>query len=1310
MLAVELLSAFFIAAKLRLRDLAVSHLSHYKIAMLVVSLPLLSLDVLAQGLGSQWLSPWQNRVPVTVTNSGPSLSQFQIKIALGSSFNFSAANSDGSDLRITASDGATLIPMWLQSWSPQQNSATMWTKVPSIPSTGTTLYLYYGNSSATSASSGDSTFDFFDDFSYVSTAIPISTSIGKAVSWIQRAQDANAPLGGVSYFFDTGLDQWNGQDYQEVTGYIIPTIYDTAKASTDPTVQANLRARAKKMADWEVSVQASNGSFQFVFDTGQVIEGLVRAYQETGSTVYLTAATRAGDWLVGQQSSDGTWPNDFNSFPHAYHSRVDRNLLYLWQVTGNSNYFNAAVKNLDWVVAQQQPNGWFADAGIAQSENSNPLTHTISYTTEGLLDSGLTINTVTGGTSGNTYINAAKKAADALLLRQNPNGSLTGGNYFSDWTPAVADQCLTGSAQTAIVWMKLYKHSADQGSPNKTYLNAAMQLNQYLLSVQGNSSDPGIDGGLPGSDPISGNYMPNLVLSWATKFLIDSLNLEVKLVPNAATTVYGFDPTKWSFPDGQSGFSNPGGVLQYNGTSRARVQAMKGGTTVNFSNGIVEYEVQSTVDYGEMGLMYRGQIPETTNSYVFFPSTWSSLNRWSLYGLESGVETFIGGGGAFSLGQWYNVKAAINGSSHSFWINGNSVLTTQDATFSSGTLGLMAWNSTTSQVAHYRLRQYAAAEPRTAVGAEQVANPGVTSVGLNPTTVAGGSSSVLTVSVNFSTGGNVNLASSNPSIAPVPSFVTIQPGSKMATVTITTAAVTSSTVATISASYATTSMSAALTVTPALNSLQLTPSSVVGGNASTGTVTLTGPAPTNGILVALTSGNPSIAAVPANATIPQGQTSTSFQIATSGVSTSSSALITASYSNSNVSNTLSVTAPSIASVSVSPASVSGGDIVSGVVTLSGAAPASGAVVNLSSNNTAVATVPTSVTIPSGSSQASFNVTTNNPSSSTVVSISGSYTGSTQSAALTVNSLSTNWVYRRLVNIANTAGTALSTFQVLVALDSSFNFAHAQSNGSDLRITASDGFTILPFWIQNWNASASTASIWVQIPSIPTTGTSIYLYYGNAAAASTSNGNTTFDFFDDFSYKSGGAPAIDPSKWSFPAGQIGFSNTGGTLQYSNPSGSFGPRAIATKNGANFNFSNGVVEYSLQSSAGFGEMGLVYRGQNPETANSYVFYPSTYNSQNTWLLYARSSNGGIRLGSGGAFALGVTYAVKAAIGSTSYSFSINGNPVFTVANSLFSTGSVGVLAWGGTVSSVTNFRIRKFAAADPSASVGSEQPSH
>jgi hypothetical protein len=94
----------------------------------------------------------------------------------------------------------------------------------------------------------------------------------------------------------------------------------------------------------------------------------------------------------------------------------------------------------------------------------------------------------------------------------------------------------------------------------------------------------------------------------------------------------------------------------------------------------------------------------------------------------------------------------------------------------------------------------------------------------------------------------------------------------------------------------------------ALSSMAVSPSSVVGGNPSTGTVTLTAAAPSGGFAVALSSNNPA-ASVPASVTVPVGATSATFTVTTSAVTTSTPVTITASAGGVTRTATLTVNPP-----------------------------------------------------------------------------------------------------------------------------------------------------------------------------------------------------------------------------------------------------------------------------------------------------------------------------------------------------------------------------------------------------------------
>ncbi|MBN2014476.1 MAG: DUF2341 domain-containing protein, partial [Candidatus Altiarchaeota archaeon] len=117
----------------------------------------------------------------------------------------------------------------------------------------------------------------------------------------------------------------------------------------------------------------------------------------------------------------------------------------------------------------------------------------------------------------------------------------------------------------------------------------------------------------------------------------------------------------------------------------------------------------------------------------------------------------------------------------------------------------------------------------------------------------------------------------------------------------------------------------------------------------------------------------------------------------------------------------------------------------------------------------------------------------------------------------------SWLYRQPIYISNTAGN-LTDYQVKIELTSANAGSHWNwtNNGSDIRFTyyniTGGTETECLHWIESWNSTSETATIWVKIPFIENnTDTIVNMYYGNTGAAynNTQGGNNTFLLFDDF---------------------------------------------------------------------------------------------------------------------------------------------------------------------------------------------------
>jgi hypothetical protein len=181
--------------------------------------------------------------------------------------------------------------------------------------------------------------------------------------------------------------------------------------------------------------------------------------------------------------------------------------------------------------------------------------------------------------------------------------------------------------------------------------------------------------------------------------------------------------------------------------------------------------------------------------------------------------------------------------------------------------------------------------------------------------------------------------------------------------------------------------------------LSLYPATVTAGSSSTGTVTLSSYAPASGVVVSLTSSDPS-ATVPASVTVPSGQVNATFPIPTNTVAMVTTANITATAGGVTKTVALTVTPVYLSNLTLKSTTVTGGDNTTGTVILSNPAPSGGVTVALHSNNSVV-TVPATCTIAAGATQALFNVATTAVSASMDVTLSGNYNGWTQGDELSV---------------------------------------------------------------------------------------------------------------------------------------------------------------------------------------------------------------------------------------------------------------------------------------------------------------------
>jgi hypothetical protein len=336
-------------------------------------------------------------------------------------------------------------------------------------------------------------------------------AIARSLDWLLEAHRAAAGKGFATHY---SLAAAWGPPYPETSGYLIPTL-QMARAVEHR--RAELEDALERTGRWLLDIQYPDGAFDapgtgqpMVFDTGQVLFGLVALSRGPRGGPYLEAARRAGDWLLAQQDAAGCWIRfAYRGIPHTYYSRVAWALAVLSEATGIGRYADAARRQLAWVKGRQATDGWFANCSFHADDR--PVLHVIAYTIEGLWEAALLLGDA-------DLEEGATKAAEALIGLEGGRGRLAS-HFGPGWTSSGRSVCVTGIAQTSLVWLRMARR---YGRPE--FAEAAGRCLRYLLRHQVEARGrPEIHGGMPGSLPLWGEYFPWGFPNWGAKFLIDAL-------------------------------------------------------------------------------------------------------------------------------------------------------------------------------------------------------------------------------------------------------------------------------------------------------------------------------------------------------------------------------------------------------------------------------------------------------------------------------------------------------------------------------------------------------------------------------------------------------------------------------------------------------------------------------------------------------------------------------------------------------------------------------------------------------------------
>ena len=339
-----------------------------------------------------------------------------------------------------------------------------------------------------------------------------------ASRWLARSQDASRDGGFAGRFSLTS--GWSSS-YPETTGYIVPT---ALALSREPGFES-FWDRAERAIGFLLRVQLPNGAFPggeiaentsrpSIFNTAQILGGLVAWYRATGDGMVAEAAHRAAAWLGADLDADGAWRNNvYNGLPTTYTAHASCWLAEAGVELDVSAYRRAARQHLEWVLSHaDRTTGWFDLAGFDDRQHAarTAFTHTIAYTLAGTLMTAELLDAPAG-------VRAVHRAADSIAQIQETLGWLPG-TLDSQWRQRSNFACVTGDAQMALVWLRLYERGGEA-----RFLAAATRAIETVKRAQVRHANGNVTGGIPGSDPLWGGYVPLAFPNWAAKFFIDAL-------------------------------------------------------------------------------------------------------------------------------------------------------------------------------------------------------------------------------------------------------------------------------------------------------------------------------------------------------------------------------------------------------------------------------------------------------------------------------------------------------------------------------------------------------------------------------------------------------------------------------------------------------------------------------------------------------------------------------------------------------------------------------------------------------------------
>ncbi|MDD3486964.1 MAG: DUF2341 domain-containing protein [Candidatus Moranbacteria bacterium] len=347
-----------------------------------------------------WDDNWAYRQKISLTNStGADLTDFQVSMTVDTASLITAGKMTGtcSDMRFTSNNGQQL-DYWIEENNPGcGNAATkIWIKVPKVfnGTNATSIYMYYGNSSATASQNGSDVFPFFDDFNNSALDVSKWTATGS----YSISGGALTTTTGAVYTKNTATD--GAQNY----------VYETRRKWTGTGVSYS----GLNIANTQRTYGSNSPARKLVYFDTSMSNSLVAAFGADGSVSSYNIVSGTNQYNA---TFDNYYVDGFSvdaSYVRFYHNRSQTNPYagtwtdapYLWL-----GYFlgsgsgTADITDLvtDWVLVRKYASTDPTTSAGSEETGPGPIAYWRFDEGQGTTAEDATVNNNDGAISGATW-------------------------------------------------------------------------------------------------------------------------------------------------------------------------------------------------------------------------------------------------------------------------------------------------------------------------------------------------------------------------------------------------------------------------------------------------------------------------------------------------------------------------------------------------------------------------------------------------------------------------------------------------------------------------------------------------------------------------------------------------------------------------------------------------------------------------------------------------------------------------------------------------------------------------------------------